>query len=282
MRRFVLSALAATGAIFCCVQISVAADGPVKAPMIKPAHNWTGFYIGGNVGGGWGSRDVDFAANDPATSTLLFAPGVLNGKPPLSSFKTSGVLGGLQLGYNWQFNRDWLVGLETDFNWSDMKGSGTTSAVLGGTPNTVPFEERVKWFGTVRARLGYLPMNNLLTYVTGGFAYGRVEHSGNYTGAAGAIGIGAGGFTASCAARANCFAGSSSSIASGWTVGGGLEYTVWKNVTVKAEYLYVSLASNSVTETALVFTPGTSPASINANFSRTNFNVARLGLNYRF
>jgi outer membrane immunogenic protein len=263
-------------------QASTAADIAFKTPPAS-AYNWTGFYIGGNVGGGWGSRDVDFTANDPATATQLFSPGVLNGQPPHSSFKTTGALGGLQLGYNWQFNRNWLAGLETDFNWSDIKGSGTTSVMLAGFPNTVSFDERIKWFGTVRARLGYLPTSSLLTYVTGGFAYGRVERSGNYTmSAGGALGLGAGGFTASCAASANCFAGSSSSIATGWTAGAGLEYAVWKNVTLKAEYLYVSLASNSVTETALIFTPGTSPASFNANFSRTSFNVARIGLNFRY
>ena len=90
---------------------------PMKAPVASTV-NWTGFYLGANVGGGWGSRSVDYAANDPAT-VLLFAPAPgLGGAPPSTSFKSSGAIGGLQIGYNWQFNRNWLVGVETDFDWS--------------------------------------------------------------------------------------------------------------------------------------------------------------------
>jgi outer membrane immunogenic protein len=74
-------------------------------------------------------------------------------------------------------------------------------------------------------------------------------------------------------------------MATGWTAGAGFEYAIWKNVTFKAEYLYVSLGSDSVTETALAvdpFSPADARSSFNANFSRTNFNVARVGLNYHF
>jgi outer membrane immunogenic protein len=74
-------------------------------------------------------------------------------------------------------------------------------------------------------------------------------------------------------------------MATGWTAGAGFEYAIWKNVTFKAEYLYVSLGSDSVTETALTvdpFSPADARSSFNANFSRTNFNVARVGLNYHF
>jgi len=91
-----------------------------------------------------------------------------------------------------------------------------------------------------------------------------------------------GGISVICSNPATCFAGSSSDTTTGWTVGGGLEYALWGNFTVRVEYLYVSLASKSLTETALNFIPGTVPSSFNANFDRTNFNVARLGVNYRF
>lgn len=260
-----------------------AADLPAKAPIYKAPvadpPSWTGFYIGANVGDGWGSRDVDFAANDPMAAAILAA-----GLPP-TSFGTSGVLGGLQFGYNWQFNRTWLIGLETDYEWSGMKGSASsTNPTIFGEP-VAPVDERIDWFGTVRARLGYLPTDNLLAYVTGGFAYGQVEHSGTYSyTSAGRSGV-TGSFSAACGAPFNaptCFSGSSRDIATGWTVGGGFEYSFWQKWSVKAEYLYVSLASKSLTETALVYNPAFSPASINTNFSRTSFNVARLGLNYHF
>jgi outer membrane immunogenic protein len=239
--------------------------------------------VGANRGGGWGSRDVDYTPNDSA-ATQMFVPAG-GGPPGPVSFDSSGVVGGVQLGYNWQFNQSWLIGVETDFNGSGIKGSASSAAsLLAAAPLSATIEERIKWFGTVRGRLGYLPAPNLLAYVTGGFAYGRVEHTGSWTDISGNLNIfgPAGGFSAVCNPFATCFAGSSSSVAGGWTVGGGLEYAFWQNLTLKAEYLYVSLEGKSLSETALLVTPGTAPASLNANFNRTNFNVARVGVNYRF
>ena len=267
------------------VQAAAAADLPRKAPappVATAVPGWTGFYIGANAGGGWGRRDVDFSANDPAT-TLFFDPAVFDGAPPAASLDLSGAVGGLQLGYNWQFSRRWLLGVETDFDWSGIKGSSANPGARFGTlPIAAPVDEHIKWFGTVRARLGYLPADNLLAFVTGGFAYGRVGQSGSYVNNSTGASIIAPGFNFSCSTGTTCFAGSSDGTATGWTVGGGLEYAIWRHLTLKAEYLYVSLGSQSVTETALAFNPRTAPASFDANFGRTAFNVARVGLNYRF
>ena len=296
MGRLSIAAVAAVSTV-AFTQIASAADMPVKAPVYKVAvaPSWTGFYIGVNAGGGWGSRGVGYSPNDPNTS-MLFTPVSLplpnGGAPPSTSFTSSGSLGGLQLGYNWQFNRNWLTGIETDFDWSGIKGSGSSTGTvhgafpgLGANPFTATVDEHIKWFGTVRARLGYLPTDNLLAYVTGGFAYGRVEHTGSYVNSS-TTGFGilpVGGFSFFCAVGATCFAGSSSSVATGWTAGGGVEYALWKNLTLKAEYLYVSMDSKSVAETALaVNAPGDKPSSFNANYNRTSFNVARIGLNYHF
>jgi outer membrane immunogenic protein len=197
------------------------------------------------------------------------------------SFQTSGVVGGLQVGYNYLLNRNWLVGLETDFDGSGMRGSGTSVSALGITSSSV--DEQIKWFGTVRARVGYLPTDNLLTYVTGGFAYGKVEQSGSLVVPTGFIGLGVGlPFAATCTGPATCLSGSSSEVATGWTLGGGVEYPFWQKWTVKAEYLYVSLNSQATTENwVAVLTPGTTVPSYNAS-SRTSFNILRAGLNYRF
>lgn len=194
----------------------------------------------------------------------------------------------MQLSYNWQFNSNWLIGIEADFDWSGIDGSDTSAGVITLGPVQVPFtqtaSEKINWFGTVRARLGFLPVDNLLAYVTGGFAYGRVEHSATYINNCAAPLTGAGfGFSFICGSFAPCFAGSSSDVVGGWTVGGGLEYAIWQRWTLRAEYLYVSLDSKSVTQagTALsIF--GTTLSSTNANFDRTTFNVARIALNYKF
>ena len=113
-------------------------------------------------------------------------------------------------------------------------------------------------------------------------AYGRVERNGTYANANGAPFSGTGGgFGYTCFTNATCYTGSSNNVATGWTAGGGFEYALAQHWTFKGEYLYVSLDSKSVTETAVSGNGGV-PASFNANFSRTNLNIARLGLNYRF
>jgi outer membrane immunogenic protein len=260
-----------------------AADMAVKAPTTVSVYNWTGFYLGVNVGGGGSNRNFDFTANDPASASL-FADGppfFLGGAPRPVSFKSFGALGGAQAGYNWQFDRNWLAGVETDFQGASIKGVGSANGVVAGNAALVPVDEKIEWFGTVRGRLGYLPTDTLLAYVTGGFAYGRVTHSGSYTQSAGALGIGLGGFGVSCALMVTCFAGSSSTVATGWTAGAGLEFAVFRNVTIKAEYLHVDLGNVKLTETALLHGPAFAASTFNANF-HTNFNVARLGMNYRF
>ena len=263
-----------------------AADMAVKAPPPAPApvpvYNWTGWYIGGNVGVGWADRDVTFAPNDPAASSFLTRT-----LPPPMSFNTEGAVGGAQFGYNWQFQPNWLVGFETDFDWSGMKGSSTVfiTAIppIAGLWTT---DEHIKWFGTVRGRLGWLPLPNLLVYGTGGFAYANVERSANYTFTAPNFGIGfVGPFGFQCGLGAvnPCFAGSSHQTLTGWTAGGGLEYALTQQWSVRGEYLYVSLDNKPLTETASSFANGsTAPASFNAVFNHTNFNLVRFGLNYQF
>lgn len=85
--------------------------------------------------------------------------------------------------------------------------------------------------------------------------------------------------TGNCNALSTCYAGTSSRIATGWTAGGGAEYAFVKDWTLKVEYLYVNLGSNSFTET---LTNATGTSSINASYSQTQFHVVRGGINYHF
>src|SRR5690606_7649561 len=116
-------------------------------PMLPQAYNWNGFYLGLNAGYGF-SGDADFlGTTDGAT-----------GNADLDGF-----LGGVQIGHNWQ-NGSWVLGLEADIQYSDVSGS-----VAGGG---VELTNDLDYFGTVRARVGYA-FDNVLPYITGGFAYGR-------------------------------------------------------------------------------------------------------------
>jgi outer membrane immunogenic protein len=287
VRNRLMSGLAVAAFSFAGSGLAISADMAVKAPPVPAiaASNWTGFHVGGNIGAGWDRRGVGFAPNDPAAFAILGPTGLLP-----ASFNSSSVIGGLQLGYDWQFNRNWLAGLETDFDLSNLNGAAASNNPASFANPTGLVGESVRWFGTARARFGYLPTQNLLTYVTAGFAYADVNHNGSYafspTSGLGAT-ITANGFSVACGTPAGlspvCFAGAHTAIATGWTWGGGVEYAFWQNWSVKAEYLYASLNGQSLKEIALVvFTPGNAPASVSANFSHMGLNIARVGVNYHF
>jgi opacity protein-like surface antigen len=162
-----------------------------------------------------------------------------------------------------------------------MQGSRASSgAVADFARFASTLDERVKWFGTVRGRMGVLPRD-------GGFAYGKVEHAASYgwdslPGGMATVAIDIDGVGLSCTTGTTCFAGSTNRIEPGWTWGGGLEYAASGNLTFKAEYLHVSLRSSSVSQIALMPPVGTVPASLNDNFDHTNFNVVRVGANQCF
>ena len=82
MRRFLSTTLLAGAAVFALTQAASAADLPVKAPVVAPPYNWTGFYVGANIGYSWGRQDV------LVDDLLLDTPHV------------DGVIGGGQVGYN--------------------------------------------------------------------------------------------------------------------------------------------------------------------------------------
>jgi outer membrane immunogenic protein len=261
----------------------------LAAPPAAPIFNWTGFYFGGNAGYGWGNgnRTVAFTGNEFLST--VDTCGLANGGtcPPSTSFDSRGPVGGLQVGYNWQLKQNWLAGIETDFDWSRIKGTGSSNFILGNFPaspraSNFQADQNLKWFGTVRGRLGFLPTNNVLFYGTAGFAYGRVDERVVLNSQAGP-GDFAGGFGFICVSGPNCFLGSSSRTAAGWTAGGGFEYLVLSNVSLKAEYLYVNLAgANAVKVVAVSANGQPMPASFTAAYSGANFHVVRAGINFHF
>jgi outer membrane immunogenic protein len=289
--RPLLIAVAAAASTIAFTQIASAADMPTKAPAYAPppstpVYSWTGFYVGGNVGYGWGSRTVNFTPNDLNVFASSCGGSFGSTCPPPASFDINGALGGLQAGYNWPFNQNWLAGIETDFNWSRIKGTGTDSFLIlpglpTGGPSNFVASQNVEWFGTVRGRLGLLPTTNLLVYGTAGFAYGRVGQNVALNSQPLINGTLAG-FSFVCFSGPNCFLGSSSRIATGWTAGTGFEYAVSNNISVKGEYLYTSLGGDTINVVAVTPIPPSSPSSFTAAFNRTSFNVVRVGLDYKF
>jgi outer membrane immunogenic protein len=269
---------------------------PVKAPVMAPVavYNWTGFYIGGNVGYSWGRNEADIVGASTTTTrtrdfrtagpTLIADTTVVTGPIGFAgtgSTKVDGIIGGGQIGYNWQFDRSWLFGLEADIQGSGEKGDFAVCAGLVGCTVVGTANYKLNWFGTVRGRLGVLASDRVLLYVTGGLAYGELES--NY--ALGFVGFPTAGF-------------GSKQIKAGYTVGGGIEGALGGNWTAKAEYLFMDLGSYgggtgafaSATSVDLANTPSqgfnrvidTTTTGTATVSNRFRDNIFRVGLNYRF
>ncbi len=269
-----------------------AADMPGKAaPYAAP--QWSGFYAGVNVGYAGQDPTVTLSGNDLVAAFLLnpTAPGTASG--PIS-FGIGGVTGGVQIGYNWQFDPHWLIGLEADFSWTSIKGNGSASnAVSALVTQTLTAHQDIDWFGTIRARLGRLVSSDLLVFASGGLAYGHVDESVNMAVSA-PLGItnNLDGSRINCgqsfgfgpAPVATCMFGSSSRIAVGWAAGAGAEYILTQHLSLKAEYLYVDLGGGDAFNVLFQgpTAPGTTSASYRASFSRLDFHTGRIGVNFRF
>jgi outer membrane immunogenic protein len=133
-----------------------------KAPAMAALANWSGFYVGANVGYGWGSGHTEIVGLPDPEFGL-----------PRTALDTNpkGVIGGAQIGYNWQVG-SLVTGLEADIQGSGIKGSTSRTVSIGGGPATLTASEKLNWFGTVRGRLGFSATPDLLLYGTGGLAYG--------------------------------------------------------------------------------------------------------------
>jgi outer membrane immunogenic protein len=260
--------------------------GPVHADDYTAPTNWTGLYGGVNAGYGWNGNSVAFAGDNPNGSgagnfllNVAFASFFsFDSNQYSQSPDAKGFVGGGQLGYNWRLAKDWVAGLETDIQYSGMDGDATTTGtVLTTVVSTASAEQDLKWFGTVRGRLGFLATEQLLLFGTAGFAYGRTEASASIT----APGTNVGSVTTSlqCPLNQVCIAGSDQKTSTGWTAGGGFEWALWSNITLKGEYLHVDLGDQTITLVAQP--PATGTGFATANFDNS-FDVVRGGLNYRF
>jgi outer membrane immunogenic protein len=273
MRRFRCAALAAV-AVVGFASVASAADMPVKAPPPAPvvaAPNWTGFYAGINAGYGWGKSPTDENGLDPT----VVIPAQINGTLPTSlSPNMSGFVGGGQIGYNWQLSK-YVVGLETDFDYSAMRGTDTFAVgpIGGFNGMTSTQTNKLDWLGTTRARFGALLNPSTLIFATGGVAYGRTNISSNFVKTTGA--------TVCPLGNTLCAVGSTSDTRVGWTLGAGVESMIAPNWTVKAEYLYFDLGSvtEPIISTANFGTGGTVTMQANAKIQG---NVVRVGVNYKF
>jgi outer membrane immunogenic protein len=234
MRRLTFALLASTSLSLGVGQGALAADLPTRAPVYKaPAApvavtTWTSCYLGGNVG--WARTKKQF--NRPSDGAN-------------DGFHTAdGFAGGGQVGCDYQFAGNWVIGAQGMFDWTDLKGDH--QALL----NSDHFwHTRVSWFATATARLGVTFVPTVLAYVKGGAAWVRDEHQ--ETGTV---------FRTADVTR------------SGWTVGGGLEWMFAPNWSVFAEYNFMDFGKKRVH-----FTPGSFSQDIEQHLQ-----TVLVGVNCRF
>jgi outer membrane immunogenic protein len=211
-----------------------ATEVPAPAPL---AFDWTGVYIGAHGGYGWGKATPE-AAETPTQ-------------------KPEGPFGGLQVGYDFQFGNNVVIGAEADISFADLHDS-----VLDG--NFLTQTSEVELFGTARLRLGYA-LDRFLPYVTGGLAW--VHGKGGLSCPAGA--------TAGVCAATGPFDLTDESTSVGWTIGGGIEYAFSDNWSASVEYLYADLGSTTLTFDLPVVGAVSGKAS-------QKMNLVRFAIDYRF
>jgi outer membrane immunogenic protein len=232
-----------------------------KAPaMAAPATNWSGLYIGGNVGHGWGNGSTGIL---PSSEDDIFPASTLDSR-------LKGVFGGAQIGYNWQIG-SLVTGVEADIQGSGIRGSARAALVDlredDGHPDiTASTSSELSWFGTVRGRLGVTVTPDLLLYGTGGLAYGRVKASAN-------VQIDNPPFL-------DTWPASISSTKTGWAAGAGAEWMFARNWSAKVEYLHIDLGSSSATAIDIA---AEHPFSLTTTYSWNHrYDTLRVGVNYHF
>jgi outer membrane immunogenic protein len=255
---------------------------PVYAP--PPVFNWSGCYIGGYVGGAWSERDAIFT--DLGNSNFgAFSGGLVGGRREGShSFNVgldSSVIGGGTLGCNWQpYGSPFVFGIEGEGGYMKLEGSAfdpllgptLSIAAVGGTPDVLGRAKIGDWYAMATGRLGYA-WDRFMIYAKGGAAF--VPVSASVADSCLNVATGCGNWIISTAV---------SDTVTTWTVGGGAEWAIWSNWSLKAEYMFIAL-DHSVTSCGISINPaGTAtpggPFCFEHDFDGSH--TAKVGLNYRF
>ena len=256
-----------TGAALMAITPGNAADlgRPVyKAPPPVPApvrvFSWTGCYIGGNIGWGWGRDTVSI----PNVAEITGEPELTGVSAPSETGNTSGVLGGGQVGCNYQFAPNWVIGVEGDGEAANIKGDATHSDSftnpLTGAPETVTgtTHRQTDWIASATGRLGWT-WDRVMLYAKGGAAWVGAKYSADL--------------------RAFDEQIETSVTPLGWTVGGGVEWAFWNNWSAKVEYDYYDFSTRNL---SLGGTIAGAPEVLPGVNIKETIQTVKVGINYRF
>jgi outer membrane immunogenic protein len=229
------------------ILLGAAAANAADVVDVAPVTDWTGFYVGLHGGYAWG--DLDYSADfRDANLRLLDFEG--------DDTDIDGFFGGLQAGFNWQMDSI-LLGVEGDISLASIEADAEFRTDFIG--DALRADTTVDWFGTARLRGGFLVTPDLLLYATGGLAWGSVDTS--YDLDLDGVGIAS---------------NDESTTHLGWTLGGGAEFALSDNLSLKAEYLYVDLGEEEVFDDDIA---NIGNVHVDQDLS---FHTVRAGLNFRF
>lgn len=226
--------LASAIAALCSTSVLAADLGArpyTKAPAYVPTYNWTAIYVGGHVGASFGDNASLGVAGFNNTSTQ------------------AALIGGGQIGADYQFSPNWLVGIEGQIS-AQSEGART---FVSGVPNRI--EDRTEWLGSVTGRLGYV-WGPGVVYAKGGVAFR--DNGGVAAFLPGGV--------------ATPFTTNRDD--TGYTVGGGVEYMFAPSWSAKLEYQYYDFDRTNIIVPAFLAAPGGAYDS--------SIHTVKLGVNYRF
>ncbi|MDR3468126.1 MAG: outer membrane beta-barrel protein [Xanthobacteraceae bacterium] len=260
--------------------------GQAMAAPPSPAYNWSGFYVGGNAGGGWGHSTANTTANcnqllfDGPYNAYVCASDFVTQNGPLfnavgaGTIDSTGFTGGAQVGYNLQY-QGLVFGLETDFGAFQLRGqtqhSGDSSGFFGASnPSVFTITNSVStdWLYTLRGRVGAPVLPNLLLYATGGLAVTRVGINTTY------------GDTSTFLTPTGAANYGASGVRTGWTIGAGVEWGFASQWSAKVEYLYLNFGSMSVS--GLLQAAGSGYRQGLSTTTDLTAQIARVGINRHF
>lgn len=235
-----------------------------QAQQANPAYNWNGFYVGLNGGGAWGRSQATTSVG--STGYFIDPPAVAAaGTGPMSG---SNLTGGVQAGYNWQTSNI-VYGLEADFGAFSVGATRQVTQPFGFTnQRNITNSADTDWLFTARGRFGWV-FSSVLAYVTGGLAVTRIDTANSYSDDIN--------FPVPVTGNWNA-----SKTKLGWTIGGGFEFPLAPNWTVKTEYLYLNFGA--VHAAGMVSGDGGGLAYSHAINTSTDLtaHVARAGVNFKF
>jgi outer membrane immunogenic protein len=236
---------------------ATAADIPAAVRKTAPPaqiFDWSGFYIGTHAGGAWSRGGASSAFDEGVFAT--FNQG--------TSLDKASLVGGLQVGRNWQPAPSWVVGIEVDFSWTDNSTAGTAPSIstVSGLPlpGGLAWSRNIDWLVSLRARGGYLVTPTTLLFVTGGVAWAEIDYSASFD------------------VAPPVFSAATSRTKTGLAAGAGLEWMLAGGWLLRGEYLFYHFGGASAVGTNAGF-----PAiPVPFHWDATQLHVGRVALSRRF